>query len=345
MQAKDAAAEAEAFSALVAELEADQGSPAPEEAAPEADSVEGDPEADEESEELNEEESTEAAPDVDGFKAELAAAVEAGDLKAVAERLGLDPSVFKLNNKQFAAVRKGSAEAKRLKAEAEASAAKAAGQLTQAQQLQAKAEEVYGPIVAGAQAYKQGDATRVRAALELQFGDTLENIIAMTSRAAKGLDPAQAEVLRLRQELAAEKAAKTAEATKQAEAEATAKEVSSIEGRLKGTPLEGVEGAAADIYKAVKASYNPALGRYTKTLREAYAEVKGVYAKKAAQLARLSGAKPAAPAAPGRQPLAPKPASSPRKTAKLTEEEEFAATLREAARASQAEQRRMRRRS
>src|SRR5688572_25858514 len=91
---KDVAAD---IASELASLQAEQGSE-PEEAAPEADSVEGDPEADEESEEIEEE--PEDEPIVDGdaeaFKSELAELIDAGDLKAAAEKLGLDLWVFNL---------------------------------------------------------------------------------------------------------------------------------------------------------------------------------------------------------------------------------------------------------
>lgn len=344
---KDAAAsEAAEFASVLAELEADQaGDDASAEAAPETDSVEGDPEADEESEEIEENELEDEpsddealeSPDVDTFKSELAELVEGGDLKAVAEKLGLDPKIWKISNREFAAVRKGAAEAKRMKAEADSKATEAAGKLTRAEQLQKGAEEVYGPIVAGATAYRKGDLMQARAAMELMFEDTFENVVANIAKAAKGLDPAQAEVLKLRRELAAEKEAKAQESKKADEARATATEIAGIEGKLKGTPLDGIEGAASEIHEVLRKSYNPALGRYAKTLKEAYGEVKASYAKKAAQLAKVT-TKPAPKGKeppPARQKLAPR--SRPQKAA--TETDEFSASVRAAERAAEREAR------
>lgn len=358
----------------LASLQAEQGTdPDPEEAAPEADSVEGDPEADEESEETEEsedeaddesleDEPVEGGADAEAFKAELAELIDAGDLKAAAEKLGLDPSIFKLNNRQFKASRTAVKEAKTAKAEAEARAAaaeaaqKAAEDLNKAaEDLNKAAEDTYGPVVAGRFFYKGDpgkgiapDPPKARAALELLFEDSYENIVANLAKAAKGMDPAQMEVYRLRQELAAEKAAKQKEAETQTAAQQTATEISAIAAKLKGTPLEELgEEAATEIHRVIRASYNKALGKNTVTLKEAYQQVKKAYADKAAKLAKLSGKPAAAPAPKGktREPL-DKTKLAPKVPAKrLTPEQEFEMELREAKKMTQAAIRRDQRRA
>src|SRR5690606_28338874 len=159
----------------LASLQAEQGSAEvaePEEAAPEADSVESDPEADEPSEEIETEEG--APADAEAFRAELAELIDAGDLRAAAAKLGLDPSVFKLDNRQFKAARVTAREAK-------AKAAEALAAQQRAEKLQADAEAVYGPIVAGGHAYKAGDMAKARAALELLLEDDADAEIGRAS--------------------------------------------------------------------------------------------------------------------------------------------------------------------
>jgi hypothetical protein len=353
--------EAAEFAAVLAELEAEQdGTESIEEAAPEADNVEGDPEADEESEDETEEDEGDDEPleaeDAEALRTEIAELFSAGDIKRACEKLGLDPAIFKINNRQFAAIRKGESEARRHKQEAEAKLSEAGTKTQKAEELHRQAEHVYGPIVAGNRAYK-GDAargvppdyTRARAAIELMFEDSFENVIANINKGSKPLDPTQVELLQLRKQMADEKAATAAQTAKQAEDAASAKELKGISAALAKTPLADVEGAAEDIQKVVRASYNPALKAYTKTVKEAYAEVKAAYAKKAAQLAKLTGTRTSAPTAakPGKQTPTRKPltetrtATPPRK--KITEEDEFAASVAEAAKASAKASRQVRR--
>src|SRR5688572_15084487 len=286
---KDVAAD---IASELASLQAEQGSE-PEEAAPEADSVEGDPEADEESEEIEEE--PEDEPIVDGdaeaFKSELAELIDAGDLKAAAEKLGLDPSVFKLDNRKFKAARTLEREAKASRTEAETRAAAAEAARRQAEALNTKAEEIYGPVVAGKHHYAKGEVLEARAALELMFGDTFENIVTNLAKGAKALDPATLEVRKLRKQIEDDKAARAAETAKLTEAQQTASEISAIAARLQNTPLADLaDEAAADIHKVISASFNKALGKQTITLKEAYAKVKADYAAKAAKLAKLGAA-------------------------------------------------------
>lgn len=353
---KDAALDAD-MAAELASLHAEE-SPEGEEAAPEADSVEGDPEADEESEEIEEDgedledgledDALLADGDAEAFKAELAELIDSGDLKAAAEKLGLDPSIFKLNNRQFKAARTSVREAKAAKTEAEARAAAAEHAQKQAEQLNTKAEEIYGPVVAGKHHYANGNVLEARAALELLFDDSYENIVTNLAKGAKGLSPEVLEVRKLRKQIEDERAAKAQETAKQTEAQQTASEISAIAVKLKSTPLAELgEEAAAEIHKVIAASYNKALGKHTVTLKEAYAQVKKSYADKAAKLAKLSGKAPApkgkqpAPK-PGRKPLAPARASGPKT---LTPEQEFAAELAAAKRDTQAAARRAQRRS
>jgi hypothetical protein len=341
----------------LASLQAEQGDDVSEEAAPEADSVESDPGADDESEEIEntdeDEESLEddepAALDGDAesFKSELAELIDGGDLKAAAEKLGLDPSVFKLNNRQFKAARVAAKEAREAKTVAETAAATALTAQKQAETLNARAEEVYGPVVAGKHHYKNGNVLEARAALELLFEDTYENIVTNMAKGAKAMDPARLEVEKLRRELAAEKAAKATETAATSAATQKATEIAGITAKLKGTPLEDLsDEAAADIHAVISKSYNSALGKHTVTLKEAYAQVKKQYAEKAAKLAKLSGKAPVvAPKGKTREPLektklAPRVATGK----KLSEQDEFAAELaaakKETAAAARRDQRR-----
>lgn len=337
----------------MAELRAELGGQkAPEEAAPEADSVEGDPEADEESEETEEEESEPALEEADGeaARAEVAKLFADGDLKGACDKLGLDPAIFKLNNRQFAAARKAESEAKRLTAEASAREAAAEARAKQAEALQAGAEKVYGPIVAGNRAYRvDRDMAKAKAALELLFEDSFENVVANIQKGVQPLTPAELRVIELEKKLEAEKAAKEKESASATAAQQQAQDVEKVSARLAGTPLEGVEGAAEEIVKAIRASYNPALKKHTVTLKEAYQQVKAAYAKKAAQLAKLAGKPRAAaeddepeakPAKRGavRKPIAGTRAPAPARA--LTEEEKMAAEMKQARREFEAQQRR-----
>lgn len=345
---KDVAAE---IASELASLQAEQGSEAEtEEAAPEGDSVETDPEASEELEETETEEPVSAIDsgiDAEALRTEIADLIDGGDLKAAAEKLGLDPSIFKLNNRQFKASRTTAREAKAAAAEAATKAAAALAAQTQAEQLNQKAEEIYGPVVAGKHFYQQGDVLKARAAIELMFDDTLENIVANLAKGAKGMDPAQLEVLKLRRELDAEKAAKATETAAAATAQEQATQVAGIAAKLKGTPLEALaDEAAAEIQKVIQASYNKALGRHTKTLKEAYAEVKGQYALRAAKLATF-GKPPVKPAVKdkreplNRTKLAPK-VPGKRLTAEQEFEMELAAAKKDTAAAARRDQRKAR---
>jgi len=334
----------------LASLQAEQGTD-PEEAAPEGDNVEADPDADEESEEIEEdtdEDELESPADAGAGLDEIRDLIDSGDLKAAAEKLGLDPSVFKLNNRQFKAARVTAKEAKAAAAEASLKAAEALHAQKQAETLNARAEEVYGPVVAGKHHYKNGDVLGARAALELMFEDSFENIVSNMAKGAKAMDPAKLEVMKLRKELEAEKAAKAAELATQSAAQQTQTEIAGITAKLKGTPLEELsDEAAADIHALISKSYNGALKRHTVTLKEAYVQVKANYAAKAAKLAKLSG-KPAmvAPKTKTREPL-DKTKLAPRVPAgkKLTAEQEFAAELAAAKKETQAAARRDQRRA
>lgn len=331
-----------------------------EEATPEADSVESDPGADEESEgEESEEESEPALEEADGeaARAEVAKMFADGDLKGACAKLGLDPAIFKLNNRQFAAARKAESEAKRLASEAETRQAATEARAKQAEALQAGAEKVYGPIVAGNKAYRvDRDMAKAKAALELMFEDKFENIVENIQKGVQPLSAAELRVIELERKLTEEKAQKEQETAAQSSQQQHKADVDKVSSKLAGTPLEGVEGAAEDIVKVLRASYNPALKKNTLTLREAYQQVKATYAKKAAQLSRLTGKPKAAadedeepaakPAKRGavRKPIAgtsrPAPAAKP-----LTEDERMQAEMAAARREFEAEQRRTARRA
>lgn len=337
----------------MAELRAELGGDdsAPEEAAPEAESVEGDPEADEESEDEESEETEEALEDESGetARAEVAKLFADGDLKGACDKLGLDPSIFKLNNRQFAAARKAESEAKRRDAESRARDEQASSKLQQAEALNKGAEETYGPIAAGSLAYRRDrDTTKARAAIELMFGAPWEQIKTELDKGVKPLSPAELRVIELERKLEAEKANKTqTDAAAAAAAQHTA-DVAKVESKLAGTPLEGVEGAAEDIVKVIRASYNPALKKHTLTLKEAYQQVKAANVKKAAQLAKLSGRPPKPkddsderPAKRGqRKPIAG--TRKPEASAPLTEEQRMDLEMAQARREFDAQQRRAR---
>lgn len=289
----------------------------------------------EETEEALEDEPEEDAPEApaDLSAADLLKLIEEGDLTAGGR---LDPKLFKISNKQYRAMRTGLADAKKLAEEATAKEQAAT-------QLRAAAEAEFGMIAAGSKAAREGDWTKAQAALELQFNRPFNEIVASIARAAKGLDPAQVEVNKLRQELA-EKARAEAEAKTKAEGEAAYKaDCKATLGRLKGTPLEGVEEAAEDIVKLVRASLDPRTNRYSKTVKEAYAEVKAAYAAKAAKLARLAPTTPAKP--PARAPLRPVRREAPKTPAEKQADldAEFAASVAEAAKEAEAQARSRRR--
>lgn len=322
---------------IASELASLQAEQAPEgvEATLEADSVEGDPEADELSEEIENEDdeaedlTADTGEGAEAFKSELAELIDSGDLKAAAEKLGLDPSIFKLNNRQFKAARVTAQEAKANAALASTKAAEAATAVTKAEALNAKAEEIYGPVVAGKHHYKNGDVLQARAAMELLFDDTFENIVTSMAKGARALDPAQLEVQKLRRELEAERTTKATETAAQSAAAQKATEIAGIAAKLKATPLAELgDEAAAEIHAVIHASYNKALGKHTVTLKEAYTTVKANYAAKAAKLTKLGSKPPVAPKVEKRVPLersklAPRVATGK----KLTEEQEFAAEL------------------
>jgi hypothetical protein len=339
--------------AEMSELRAELGGEdAAESATTEAESVEGDPEADTASEDEESEEKDEPAETLEDERGETARAEVAklfaeGNLKGACEKLGLDPTIFKVNNRQFAAARKAESEAKRLDAAAAAREAAAAAKLAESESLRTGAEKVYGPIVAGNKAYRvDRDMNKAKAAVELLFEDTWENIQAAIAKGSVALSPAELQVAQLRKELEDERAAKAADGASAAAAQQHAKDVEAVTGRLASTPLAGVEGAAEEIVKVIRASYNPALKKNTKTLKEAYAEVKAGLAKKAAQLAKLTGAKPSAtpePERPAKRGAVRKPIAGDRKPAQgvaLTEEQKMEAEMAAARKEFDAEQRR-----
>jgi hypothetical protein len=343
MSKEAAAAEAAEFAALLDELGGDEPSAAEAAQVQEADTSdesEDAPETDGDGEPAeNEDESAapEAEKPLEAVETEAGKLIEAGDLEGAAKKLGIDPKLFKLDKRQFAAMRKGLADAKRK--ETEALTAK-----QRAERLQADAEKTYGPIAAGFAALKAGDGSRLRAAIELMCEAPFEEVVGLVQKANKPVDPATAEVLRLRRELA-ERDAKQQQAQAAAAAELKAKaDVGAIEKRLADTPLAKVPGAAKEIYDRVKASFD-GIG-YAVTVREAYAQVK---AEKAKIAEALTGKKPGKPT-PAKKPLAPvrkdysqmSPAQA--KAAKAAAERaEFEATLKEAEEAVKAEIRRGRR--
>lgn len=333
----DAAAEAADFSALIAEMEAEDNGAANGEAPGNAAE-----EPEEPAEEIEAEEPPAASADVEELRANVSALLEAGDLKAAAKALGVDPKIFNLNNRQFAANRKAAGDAARKATEAATTLATAEARAKAAENLQAAAEREYGVIAAGSKAYREGDLSGVRAAIEIMCKDTLENVTGKLARAAKGLDPGQIEVAKLRREIAErdarEKAAKDAAENSTAEAA----QVSQISDKLKGSPLEGVDGAAQEIFALVRKSLHPTLGKYTKSLKDAYTEVLAAKRAQAAQLAKLA-APGGKPVADPRKPLPKTPLPKTPIGKKLSAEEEFKRELALAARDTEAQARKNRR--
>lgn len=272
----DEAAEQAEFNALMAEIKApdtdEEGDT--EEAEETSDVPEEDEEAEDESEEddLDDEDEDEGEA-LDANEKAAKALFESGNIKGACKRLGIDPKIFKVNPREFTAMRKGLKDGAKFKTEG--LAAKAAGE-----KLQKDAENVYGPIVAGFQAYQRGDYTSLRSAVEIMCEDTFENVVAKVARAAKGMDPGQVEVLKLRKELKERDTKANEEQTKAQAAVQEAKEVQVLTGKLKGTPLEKVPGAAKEVYDLVRASYD-GVG-YGLTVKEAYAQTKAKYAALAA---------------------------------------------------------------
>lgn len=312
------AAQADDFAAVLAEVSG--------EAPPEAEAVQDADTADESGAEAapDEPETDEAPADEPEplTEAEAAAAklIESGDLDGALKRLGVDPKLVKIDRRQFFAMRKGLADAKAKTAEAERTKAEAA-------KLKTEAEKLYGPIAAGFRAKQAGDGAKLRAAIELLAEDSFENVLAIVQRANKPLDPATAEVLRLRSELQ-QRDAKQKEAETAAQARAAeAAQLTKLEAQVAKTPLAKVPGAAKQIYERVKASYD-GVG-YSLSVKEAYAQVKA----EAEAVAEAFGIKPVkSPAKPGTRPLPERRPGSG--GARLTKEEaeaaEFARTIREA---------------
>ncbi len=292
-QPLDAAAEAAEFAALVAELQSPEGDDVSEEDAVEtSDEEETDEEIEAPTDDLEgeepEEEDLEEEEDSDELtpaEKTAKALFDAGDLKGFCKRLGIDPKDLKINARQFTAMRKGLADATKL--HREGTAAKTFGE-----QLNAKAEETYGPIVAGFQAYKGGNPLNLKAAIELMCEDSFENVVATVARAAKGLDPAQLEVIKLRKELAdkAKKDQETASAATVAQQETA--ELGKLSTLLKTTPLAKVDTAAKEIRDLVLASHKPGVG-YGLTTKQAYAQVKAKYAKIGLPMVAPKAGKPA----------------------------------------------------
>lgn len=352
----DEAAEAAEFTALLAELEAPEVDDDSDDdgAAPEADTS-SDPEDDEDEASTLEDEDEEEPADEDeededldddeaeGLDAnELAAKklFESGDIKGACKRLGIDPKIFKINARQFTAMRKGLADAKKLASEGQTKA-------TKGEQLRSQAEQVYGPIVAGFQAYKDGNPMNLRAAIELMCEDSFENVVATVARAAKGLDPTQVELIKLRKEMA-DRDAKQKEDQTKAQVEAQSKaEVTKLTKLLKTTPLAKIDGAAEEIYKLVAESYDGA--GYGLTVKQAYAQVKAKHEKVAKAFGgKLPTAKGKVPAkGPQRKELAPVRTTSTkpltRADKEAAERAEFEQVLKETKEAVRASERRNRR--
>jgi hypothetical protein len=307
----DAAAEKAEFAAVLAEI-ADEPAEAE---APEP--------AETEAEAPEEPEPTDAAP----APAKL---LEAGDIEAAAKRLGIDPKIFGVDKRQFIAMRKGLSESKRL-------AADGAKAKAEADSLRAQAEQVYGPIAAGFRAMRAGDGAKLRAAIELLAEDSFDNVVAVIQRANKPIDPATAEVMRLRAEIAERDRALKAEQAKAQSVDREKADLAKLETRLAATPLAKVPNAARDIYALVKSSWDGT--GYTLTAQQAYGQVKA----KAEAIAKALAAK-SAPAAPTRKPLTKRELTTrPTLTPEEREKADFQRVLQETETAMRATERAKRR--
>lgn len=345
MPAQDPAEAAE-FAALVAELSAEEvtgdepgdeeaaqddvGSAEPGEQDEEEQEAEDKDEPDEETDEPEEDEEADLETELSTAEIEAGKLFKAGNIKEACKRLGVDPKIFKIEPREFRAMRKGLGEA-------EAKVRQAATYERQGKQLHEAAEQTYGPIVAGFQGHHGGRPLDVKAAIELMCEDTFENVVSGIARAAKGLSPAEAELLRYKQERSQEKAAENTRKAQEAAQAQEAQEVTTLTGRLKGTPLERVDGAAAEIRALVVKSFD-GVG-YGKTVKEAYKEVKDKYARIAESVTgkKLPATKGKdAPVGKKRSELAPLRRAVPQTPAekkaaqKAAEAEEFRASVREA---------------
>jgi hypothetical protein len=280
------------------------------------------------------EETDSAAPEPEALtESELAAAklIEAGDLDGALKRLGVDPKLVKVDRRQFFAMRQGLKKA----AEKEQQGERAKGE---AVKLRSEAEKLYGPIAAGFQAMRAGDGAKLRAAIELLAEDSWDNIAATVQRGNRPLDPATAEVMRLRAELAERDAKANQEQAKGRAAVAEKAQLAKLDQQLAKTPLAAVPGASRRIYDMVRASYD-GVG-YAVSVKQAYAAVKA----EAEAVAKAFGAK--TPPAPRGKPLPERRPVTP-ETRRLSQAEKdeaaFKRTIAEADQAAKANERRVRR--
>jgi len=189
-----------------------------------------------------------------------------GDLAAACKALGIDPKVLNVSEPKFKAMRQGLKEARETKAAGETALAEAAGQKTKNDAILKDAKAKYGPLVDLKNALGLGDYGAAKELLEslAPKGVTFQQIAEGIVQAARGVSPgemaARRELKRIKEEREAEQTALAAKETeKQTEAQKTAlaeKNLKGAETRLKGTQFDGVDGAAAKLVEIVAANWD-----------------------------------------------------------------------------------------
>jgi hypothetical protein len=285
-----------------------------------------------------------------------------GDLAGACKKLGIDPKIFKLNEPKFKAMREGLKEARTKETAAAAKAKEAETNLAQAQAVIAEGKKQYGHLIDLKHAIALGDFGVVKELLEelAPKGTTYQQIAEGIVLAAKGASPGEAaakrEAKRLREELAAREAAAEADKQKQAEEAASkalaAKNLAGAATRLKGTQFDGIDEAPAALVRIVSENWDYAR-KGLKIKPEECLKLLGQdpVISKLVKLKKLEAAK--APArdtasgqfrnrgAIGKKPPAPPPGNRP--PPKVSREDEFKASIQEAARLEAAEERTARR--
>jgi hypothetical protein len=189
-----------------------------------------------------------------------------GDIEDALKELGVDPKVLGVNGPKLIAMRKGLAEAKNLKARADGILKDAAAKEQNAQAIIADGKKTYGHLVDLKHALKLGEYTAAKDILEALApeGVIYKQIAEGLAKAASGMSPAEVIYRKKLREMAAKEQA-DAEAAEQAKAKASqpapeavqAKNLAGANALLKGTPLEGVAGAAEAVVRIAAEQWDP----------------------------------------------------------------------------------------
>lgn len=308
-----AAPEAAERAALIAELDAaddaetestsgDRGARKDDEdaASDDASVSEDEPAADvEESDE--EDEAAEGSPQTAAEMAEhIKGLLDAGDMRKVEEALGLEKGALKINGAKFRYVRQQVQKATEATQRAEARAA-------QADTVIQSAQQVYGPMVQAKQLFHDGTAQGVQQAarfVETHFGVPLTTFVEAVVKAGRGEsspqrgpDPEVAELKQTVQQLLQERNNQQTMAQQQA---AEQRHLTTIKGKLGGTPLAKLPDGAKVVYETIKRSYDASIQGYRLNLKDAIAEAQKDPAVKwrLHELSQKRGAKPADKPAP-----------------------------------------------